>query len=166
VDPAVPGRHLGGDVIRFFAPGRAVTQGSKVPIAYQEKGTGRIRATLIEDRRDALKVWRSVVAFAARKAVQEAEFRFHKHEPVVLWLVFLFDKPRTVPKSRSRLTVRPDLDKLERAVKDAMEGIVYVDDGQVDECHKRKRYTRPGEIEGVLVEALAPREEGEWTSPG
>jgi len=83
---------------------------------------------------------------------------FGVHVPVVLWLDFRLVRPRTLVKRRTRHTTRPDLDKLERAVKDAMKGIVYVDDGQVDEVHKRKRFAREGEMEGVVVLAMSPEE--------
>jgi crossover junction endodeoxyribonuclease RusA len=149
--------------IVFFAPGRPVTQGSKVPIAYKEKGTGRLRATLREDRSRlfVLASWRSVVAARALEAVRYFGVSFAAKEPVELWLEFLLSRPRTLARKHRHPAVRPDLDKLERAIKDAMRGVAYVDDGQVCEVHKRKRYRRPEELsEGVIILARDMPEEG------
>jgi Holliday junction resolvase RusA-like endonuclease len=43
---------------------------------------------------------------------------------------FQFVKPKSEPK-RERVTVKPDLDKLARALLDALTGVGYVDDAQV-----------------------------------
>jgi len=71
---------------------------------------------------------------------------------------FRFRRPRTLPRRRTLPTTRPDLDKLGRAVKDAMKGIVYADDGQVYEVRMRKSYAKDGEMEGVVVLAMSPEE--------
>lgn len=142
----------------FFVPGRPVTQGSKVPIGYQQKGTGKIRGTLVEDRsrREILKTWRGLVASRAVEAMEYGRLRFPAEVPVELWLDFILKRPRTIPKTRTCPTVRPDDDKLERAVRDALTGVMYHDDAQIVEVHKRKRYFRPTDIsEGVIVLARA-----------
>ena len=42
-------------------------------------------------------------------------------------------------------TVKPDADNVEKAVKDALNGVVWVDDCQVVNCEKEKFYsTKPG----------------------
>ncbi len=70
-----------------------------------------------------------------------------KHRPVSLVLDFYFAKPASVPKKRAEMVVKPDLDKLVRATKDAMTGIVYHDDGQVVEVLARKQYGVPERVE-------------------
>lgn len=52
-------------------------------------------------------------------------------------------KKAMATSGRLRHTVRPDTDNLVKAVKDALNGIVYVDDAQVDVDCSTKRY---GEI--------------------
>lgn len=46
----------------------------------------------------------------------------------------------------------PDLDNIEKLVLDGLNEIVFVDDRQVFEVHKRKRYGEPARIEVVLEE--------------
>lgn len=73
-----------------------------------------------------------------------------KHVPVELRLEFTLLRPASVPKSRIFPSVKPDLDKLVRATKDALKGVLYVDDGQVVDMVPRKRY---GPIEQVRIHA-------------
>ena len=61
-------------------------------------------------------------------------------------LLFIFNKPKTV--KRSEPFVRPDLDKLIRAVLDGLTGVAYEDDQQVVRLTAQKAY---GETEGVYV---------------
>ena len=80
-----------------------------------------------------------------------------------IWLGLLFRFPRPAshfgahglrPSAPASMTVRPDLDKLVRAVQDALRDAgVYRDDAQVtflDQCFKR--YCLEGEAPGVLIE--------------
>ena len=59
--------------------------------------------------------------------------------PVALYLAFALRRPKTV-KSRKH-TVKPDLDKLARLVCDALTGIVYWDDAQVQHLRAIKFYS-------------------------
>lgn len=52
------------------------------------------------------------------------------------------------------VTKPPDGDKLDRAVMDALTGIVYVDDAQVVQRGSTKRYAEPGERPGVDILAV------------
>ena len=61
-------------------------------------------------------------------------------------LVFIFNKPKTV--KRNEPYVRPDLDKLIRAVLDGLTGVAYEDDQQVVRLTAQKAY---GETEGVHI---------------
>lgn len=59
--------------------------------------------------------------------------------PIGLSMVFIHKRPKTGPNSkRDSVTYKvtsPDLDKLIRAVLDALSGVVYVDDCQVADIH-------------------------------
>lgn len=70
--------------------------------------------------------------------------------PVALTLEFFMHKPKSCPKNRIYPTVKPDLDKMIRSVKDALTGILYVDDAQIVNITSIKRY---GDMPGVLIEA-------------
>lgn len=82
-----------------------------------------------------LESWRMAVAAAARKAWNGAP-------PIScgleLDLDFFLPRPTTV--RRVLHTVRPDRDKLLRAVADALAGIIYVDDSQAIGGQTRKHY--------------------------
>ncbi len=48
-----------------------------------------------------------------------------------------------------RASKKPDIDNCEKAIFDGMNGVVWIDDVQVVEVHKRKRYS---DTPGVLVQ--------------
>lgn len=123
----------------LFVPGDAAPQGSK-----RHVGNGR----MIESSK-AVGPWRERVALAA-----------HAHGwtlapagvPVFVDLVFVRPRPVSTPKSRTPAAVKkPDLDKLTRAVLDALTGIAYADDSQVIELRARKRLADIGVTPGVHI---------------
>lgn len=79
--------------------------------------------------------------------------------PVRLSLVFRLPRPASAPKKRILPERRPDLDKLVRAVLDALRGIVYVDDARVVELVARKVYSPEPGVQIRVSEATdeAPR---------
>ncbi len=125
---------------RFEVPGTPVPQGSKQ--AFVVKG----RAVVTERGRNALGPWRQQVAAAALAAGVEPV-----RGAVYVYLDFLFTRPkahyrtgRHAAELRGDAPVyvanRPDVDKLARAVLDALTGVAFVDDGQVVELQATKRY--------------------------
>ena len=68
--------------------------------------------------------------------------------PVSLEIACYFQKPKSA-KKRQHVTVKPDADKLARAVLDALTGILYADDSQVVELLVRKLYGSPERVEVV-----------------
>ncbi|MFG7180707.1 RusA family crossover junction endodeoxyribonuclease [Burkholderia pseudomallei] len=70
-------------------------------------------------------------------------------EPIHLDLVAYVPIPKSWPKRRQQAardgvlypTSRPDLDNYEKAVTDGCNGIVYLDDAQIVEVCKTKRYS-------------------------
>lgn len=119
-------------MIDFRVIGQPIPQGSmKV-----------IRGNIIHSQGSALAAWRSSIALAARK--QNA---FPTREAVTMTMDFTVAKPRTV--KRDYPTVPPDLDKLVRAVLDALTAICYVDDSQVVELYAKKTY---GITPGVRIQ--------------
>ena len=115
----------------FFVKGKPVSQGSLKFI----KG----RAIHVKGRELAL--WRGTIAAIARGTnITKIQVG------VDIDLVFIFNKPKTV--KRNEPFVRPDLDKLIRAVLDGLTGVAYEDDQQVVRLTAQKAY---GEIEGVHI---------------
>jgi len=76
--------------------------------------------------------WRDSVAWAVKDAMRG---RPPFTGPVVVSATFRFNRPKSVSvKKRPHHTVKPDLDKLERALLDALvDGGCIVDDAQVNE---------------------------------
>lgn len=95
-----------------------------------------------------LKPFRQEVAQTAMIAMRECGAQIAaRGMPITLALAFYFEKPKSVKKSVNRKTTKPDLDKLLRATLDALTGIVYADDSQVDQCEMRKAFGSPARLE-------------------
>ena len=139
-------------VTSLWVPGRPVPQGSKRVI------NGR----LIDVNHSELSFWRAEVArgmYALDSPVLTG--------PVSVTLDFFFARPqghfgkkglrKSAPKHPA---VRPDLDKLVRAVLDALTGVAFRDDAQVVTLTARKRYCEDNVSPGLRVEItnLAPSE--------
>lgn len=131
-------------MLDFFAEGTPVPQGSKN--AYVRGG----RAVLV-DANTCLKPWRATVRDAAEAAIAEVGWET-LDEPCRVYLAFTMPSPQRprwdVP------AVKPDLDKLTRAVFDALtDAGVWRDDSRVVEMRVTKRYEdSEGAIPGVWVE--------------
>lgn len=113
----------------MFVAGLPAAQGSKA-----FKGMRGRHAVLVESSK-ALPAWREAVATAGRK---HTTAMIEQHIPVRLSVVF--DMPRGKTVTRDLPTTMPDLDKLLRAVGDALSGIAYHDDRQVVSITGHKRY--------------------------
>ncbi|MFI6215655.1 RusA family crossover junction endodeoxyribonuclease [Nocardia brasiliensis] len=130
----------------LFVPGDAAPQGSK-----RHVGGGR----MVESSK-LVGPWRERVALAA-----------HRHGfpvltgPVSVALEFVRPRPVSTPKRRTPPAVKkPDLDKLTRAILDALTGIAFGDDAQVTEILARKRLAEIGETPGVWIAVISTAEEG------
>lgn len=98
-----------------FVEGTPVPQGSK----------SLSRTGVMYEANKALKPWRARVRAAAlwRAPAELME------GPLVLAVAFGMPRPKTV--KREFPSVKPDLDKILRAVGDALTGVVYKDDAQI-----------------------------------
>lgn len=122
-----------------FVAGSPAPQGSKKYL-----GNG-----IMVESSKAVKPWRVDVAWAARE-VFPAPF----DGPVRLELGFVMPRPKNAPKKSTPAAVkRPDLDKLARAVLDAITGVVVVDDSQIVHLVATKRIAEIGEQSGVELTA-------------
>jgi len=104
-----------------------------------------------------LAAWRRVVADVAQRFAPPEPWA----GPVGVTLQFGLPKPKSAPK-RKRVwpDKRPDLDKLTRAVLDALTYVVFADDSQVVEIHAGKDYSPPGVVVEVrrILESEDPWE--------
>jgi len=109
---------------KFFVKGRPVPQGS---MKFIRPGV------MIHSRAHDLAVWRADIA-------RNAEVNGYKPVAggVAVVLHFMFIKPKSV--TRDTPFVKPDLDKLVRAVLDGLTGVAYEDDCQVVTLTASKHY--------------------------
>lgn len=127
------------DEVQFFVPGKAAPQGSK-----RHVGGGR----MIESSK-ALGPWREHVAFAAQHAMAG---RGLMSGAIIMDADFALPRIQAIRKTTPPHTKKPDLDKILRALGDALTGVVYVDDAQiVSYGDSRKRYAEIGETPGVRI---------------
>jgi crossover junction endodeoxyribonuclease RusA len=66
--------------------------------------------------------------------------RFFPDGPLTLRVRFDLPRPKSLPKKVTSHTKRPDLDKLTRAVGDALTGVLWRDDSQVVSIEASKWY--------------------------
>lgn len=123
-------------IISFQVHGLPVPQGSTR--AYVVNGKPIITTTA-----KGLALWRRLVADVAQGHAPKEPW----DGPVGIEVHFGLPKPKSAPK-RVRVwpDKRPDLDKLTRAVLDALSYVVFADDSQVVELRATKDYGVPGVV--------------------
>lgn len=136
------------DPIRFEVRGAPEPQGSKT--AFVVGKPPRQRAVVVDKAPKDLRAWRNAVAVAAQPIAPSPVWV----GPVGVRLTFRLPRPKSEPthRGRGRLRVpidtwpdrRPDVDKLARAVLDALTGIVFGDDSQVVVLVATKNWGDPG----------------------
>lgn len=113
---------------------RQTSTGKVVPV---------IRTATTSDNRK-VKDWQALVGKTALVAMANARPRRRRLEAGVaisLELTFYLPRPKALEYVvGARHTKRPDFDKLTRSIADALTGVVWTDDGQVDYAVIRKRY--------------------------
>lgn len=143
-------------VTRIFVAGVPAPQGSKTRGAH---------GGMFESSRKVGE-WRSRVALAAQEAMLGAP---PSPLPVSLRASFLFTRPKSHLTTKGQLRKgapvfpgRPDVDKLARAVLDALTGIAFADDSQVVELVATKRYCADESVRAHGDVRGAPGVEVEW----
>lgn len=178
-------------VVDVWIPGEAVPQGSLVPFVpqhpksgqpYRRKG-GSIIVNQTHENAAQLKKFRRYVATVLEAALCRRAGSTTVPPPVarevgvVVRATFCVERPESHYRSgrnahlvsdgvRAWPTTKPDLDKLVRAVGDAMTGLVYEDDSQTVDLIVSKRYaiqTAAGDGVGIRlrVDRLAIEKAGE-----
>lgn len=131
--------------------GVPVPQGSM-----QALGPGRMK----HSNREKLRPWRDTVAWQVRQNMADLG-REPFEGPVTVRVTFTLPRPQSAPKSRWAPYKKPDGDKLERALFDAITaGGAWIDDAQVVECHWSKVYAVGSNVPGVTF-VVAEAERGE-----
>lgn len=123
--------------VEFVVPGRAQPGGSKRAFIVQ----GRAR---VVDANKNVAAWKDRVAFEAVRAMNGRPLL---EGAIELRLSICLARPKghytkkgLRPSAPARPTTRPDLTKYERAIEDAMTGLVWRDDSQVTNKATAKEY--------------------------
>ena len=123
-------------LISFRVHGLPVPQGSTRAFVVN----GR---PVITSAAKGLSSWRRLVADVAQRFAPDEPWE----GPVGIELHFGIPKPKSAPKRRRVWPdKRPDLDKLTRAVLDALTYVVFADDSQVVDIAASKDYGAPGVV--------------------
>lgn len=149
------------DEIVFFAAGAPAPQGSKNHVGH---------GVMVESSK-RVKPWRGTVRTAAIKALDGQQPRTG---PLEVYLRFVMPRPkshlrqgraqtdgwRLLPSAPRKHTSKPDVDKLARAVLDALTGVCWCDDAQVVAVHAEKTYAyratpTPG-VHAIIRTAATP----------
>ena len=141
-------------IIELFVPGIARTAGSKS--AFKDK-FGKVHLT---HAGKYSKGWMDSVKWWALKTYGERTILLTC--PVILKLIFFRRRPKghygtgrnaglLKDSSPEYPTSKPDLDKLNRAISDALTGIVFKDDSQVVKLESSKFYCGPEDKMGVFI---------------
>ena len=138
ISQSVPRARLSFDVVGVPLP-----QGSMR--AFVPKGWNH--AVVTHKRGPDLRQWRALVAEAAGRAGQGVVF----DGAIRLTLDFRLVRSKSLPRRVTEHVKKPDLDKLCRAILDALEGVLYVSDSHVVAVHATKRYAETGSAPGVAV---------------
>jgi len=94
--------------------------------------------------------WMAIVKDAARQAVN-SEVIPYSEAAIWIQIIFYLPRPKTLPKRIFWPTKKPDLDKLERAIFDALKDVIWTDDSQVVDSHPRKFYTNESLMPHALI---------------
>lgn len=144
---------FGEIVAEFDVMGTPIPQGSMQ--AFNRRGGGRPIVTADNAR---TRPWKDSVAWAAASARQR-----RCDGPVIVRMAFRMARPKghsgkrgLLPSAPMQPAVKPDIDKLSRAVLDALvEAQVIVDDALVTELRAIKRYATAIETPGAHVTVWA-----------
>lgn len=128
----------------FFVPGIPQPQGSKRGFV---TATGKVN--MVESAA-GVRPWRSDVKVFASDAMSGHSLLTG---PVFLHCDFVMKRPLSTPKTKPTppATKKPDLDKLLRAIGDALKGTVYAEDSLIVEMVGTKRIAEDGEQPGVHI---------------
>lgn len=147
-------------IYRFVVPGRPATAGSKVPIRRKDGGV------FLMDMSKRGPAWRKAVRAAFRAEYPKAE-PIPAGVAVAVAVEFVFPhlkahmrRGEVRPDAPLLKHGKPDCDKMQRALGDAMTGVVYDDDSQIVAWSVRKTYGYDAGFEGATIVEVYLMDEG------
>lgn len=133
-------------VVSFFAEGVAAPEGSHRYVGYRG---GR---PVVAHDNPRLAGWRAIVARAANDAARSAGWAPQYDGPVTVQAHFYLPRPKR-PRFPDHAATKPDLDKLARAVGDALAapGGILLEDSRIVTWVLTKRWAHADQKPGVHV---------------
>ena len=95
--------------------------------------------------------WMTLVASVASRVLAEQADPTIRTTPLTVSVAFYLPRPQRL-KGDAAHTTRPDLDKLVRAVFDALTGVIWRDDAQVCRVLAAKQYAAAGAVPHVVID--------------
>lgn len=103
-------------------------------------------AIMVHTKDVELRSWRGLVAERAGLALPNGWSRDFGY---IVEAHFYFDRPKSASRYLYKMIKRPDLDKLVRAIDDALTGTVWSDDGQIFRLVIEKHYLQAYDALGM-----------------
>ena len=124
--------------IEFSCTGIPQPKGSKKAFAYIDKNTGKPKASVVDDNKKTLSVWKKDFTLQSNRHKPEKPLE----GPIKVRLIFYMPRPKSAPKEKRPLPItrQADTDKLTRTMLDLFSGGFYKDDSQVVDIMAYKRY--------------------------
>ncbi len=135
-------------MLSFFVPGRPQPE-PKRGLAQMRSGRKYIYK---RDPDGSKRRWVENVRLAARKAMHEQNFKMIQ-EGIGVSVDYRFYFKQAPSNKHDAMVIKPDSSRLAEAIDDALEGVCYKDDCQINRrMAGDKRYTTDGEGEGAWIE--------------
>lgn len=122
--------------------------------------TSKLKA-ILERRRHPVtpKKTRTFEKIVKLEALSAMRGRPALEKPIIIVVGFYLKPPRTIPKDRLGLpAVKPDLDNLVKAIKDALNGVAYKDDSLITASIAYEFYSEKEGVEILLIETEETRQ--------
>ena len=133
---------------RFTVTGVAKPKGSMK--AFIPKGWNR---PVLTSTNASVKTWEQTIRNVAQDFTEA-----YTTGPVRVRLRFSLPRPKSLSRQASRShTKRPDVDKLARAAREALTGILWKDDSQVHSLVASKQYAAPDQPPHLVITILTPQ---------
>lgn len=137
-------------MLSFFVPGRPQPEAKK-RMRRGETQWHRPRLSS-RDRDGSKRSWMEHVRLCARQAMHKRGVRMISAK-IGVTVNYQFYFHRAKSNRDKAMVIKPDSSRLAEAIDDALEGVCYHNDCQIDRCLGRdKHYTTAGQNEGVLIE--------------
>lgn len=143
--------------LSFTVFGEAIPQGSAKAFQPRYKDGSPAGRIIVTSDNPRLRGWRQLVAESASAALEGTGWHAGVGA-ITLTATFYLPRPKVLgTKTKPHLT-RPDVDKLARAVGDALTGVCWHDDSQVVDLRVQKVYAGVGESPRAEISIAAGQE--------